>query len=109
MARVFQLRGEERRVCQAHAEWQLAASSAVPKLEEMPERVAGSLVSLGVLSSPRLEVPFARESSGRYTSTRFEGLTAKVFLRRCVLTLGGGHWHGSGQPCSSTQGWASSN
>ena len=74
----------KRRVCQAHAEWQLAASSAVPKLEQMPERVAGSLVSLGVLSSPRLEVPFARESSGRYTSTRFEGLAAKVFLRRCV-------------------------
>ena len=92
----------KRRVCQAHALWQSAASSAVPKLVEMPEHFAGSLVSLGVMSSPQLEVPLDRASRSRHTSTRFNGLNAKVFLRRCVLTLGGGHWHGSGQPCSST-------
>ena len=92
----------KRRVCQAHALWQSAASSAVPKLVEMPEHFAGSLVSLGVMSSPQLEVPLDRASRSRHTSTRFKGLNAKVFLRRCVLTLGGGHWHGSGQPCSST-------
>ena len=89
-------------MCQAHALWQSAASSAVPKLVEMPEHFAGSLVSLGVMSSPQLEVPLDRASQSRHTSTRFKGLNAKVFLRRCVLTLGGGHWRGSGQPCSST-------
>ena len=92
----------KRRVCEAHALWQSAASTAVPKLVEMPARVAGSLVSLGVLSSPQLEVPLAPSAPFGHTSARFNGLRAKVFLRRCVLTLGGGYWHGSGQPCSST-------
>ena len=65
---------------EANIEWQAALASARPKLAAMPERVAGRLVTLGVLASPTLNVPLAKHSA------RFAGLKAKVFLcASCML------------------------
>lgn len=50
------------------------AEQEVAELVQMPERVAGSLVSLGVVDSPALHVPLARGSA------QFAGLRAKVLL-----------------------------
>ena len=64
----------KRLVREAHVAWRAEVSSATPELVQMPERVAGSLVTLGVVDSPALHVPLARGSA------RFAGLRANVFL-----------------------------
>ena len=64
----------KRLVREAHDAWRAEVNSATPKLVQMPERVADSLVTLGVVASPTLYVPLARGAA------QFAGLRAKVFL-----------------------------